>query len=367
MNLKKVIVLGLLAFLSAATTIGLYLLSKDLIQAEGTFIRSFPPHPVEFEKQLNIHYNSYYFAGYDKGILYLGNYTAPLVVTAIDSSLSFSQEYRILPESSNFTFKSLQLRVNPPNFYLSDGTVPCIYGGKINNWKAKLLMNDLTYFTLIEPIDSTRFAFRSNKSSTGENILGTFDLRKEGELKLAENLLQKQSDGDGIFDTDGTLLYSKVTSKIIYVYHYRNQFVVANKQTELVYRGHTIDTTTKARIKVAHIEKGNQLKMSAPPLTVNAHAAICEHLLFIHSTLRGKYDNMKHSSNASTIDVYNLTSGDYVMSFYIPKLKEASLRNFIVTPTQIFVLIENQLMSYTISNTLQKELLKAKRNTALNQ
>ncbi|TRW23622.1 hypothetical protein FMM05_13250 [Flavobacterium zepuense] len=367
MTIKRVIVLGLLAFFSATTTIGLYLLSKDLIQTEGTFIRSFPPHPAEFDKQLDIHYNSYYFAGYDKGILYLGNYTAPLVVTAIDTSLIYSQEYRIQPESSNFTFKSLQLRVNPPYFYLSDGTVPCIYGGKINNWKAGLLMSDLAYFTLLEPVDSTRFVLRSNKSNTGENILGTFDLRKEDKLKLAENLLEKQSDGDGIFDTDGTLLYSKATSKIIYVYHYRNQFVVADKQAKLLYRGHTIDTTTKAQIKVAHIEKGNQLKMYAPPLTVNAHTAICEDLLFIHSTLRGKYDNIKHWSNASTIDVYNVTSGDYVMSFYIPKLKDASLRNFIVTPTQIFVLIENQLMSYTISNTLQKELLKAKRNTALNQ
>lgn len=354
--------LFLLMFFGAVITISMHLLSKDIMQTKGTFVRSFPPHPAEFTDQLELEYNSYYFAGYKDGIIYLGNYTTPLDVILVDSSLSVITKKRISPEESNFSFRSIQLRVAPPNFYLLDGTVPCVYGGSIKDWKAKLLLKDEPYFTLAEPLDSISFAFRSNKGETGENVLGVFKMTTPPQVKLSENLLQKQSKDDGIFDTDGLLLYSSGFSSIIYIYQYRNQFIVANKNGELNYNGNTIDTVSKAQIKVAKLSKGNQIKMSAPPLTVNAHAAAYNNLLFVNSTLRGKYDNEKIWKNSSTIDVYDLKDGSYIMSFYIPQMNNNKLRSFIVTATNIYVLIDTQLVSYKITNNLKNEMLKFKDN-----
>jgi hypothetical protein len=105
--------------------------SEAVMQKQNPFLRSFPPHVVEYVKQIDLKFNSYYFAGYDNGILYLGNYTAPLHVIAIDSTFKNKEEIRITSEKSNFQFRSVQLRVAAPNFYLMDGTVPCVYSGKI--------------------------------------------------------------------------------------------------------------------------------------------------------------------------------------------------------------------------------------------
>ncbi len=154
----------------------LYVSSERIMQKENPFIRSFPPHIVEYEKQIDLKYNSYYFAGTDEGTVYLGNNTAPLHALAIDTSFNHKIEIKILPEKSDFKFRAVQLRVLPPDFYLLDGSVPCIYSGEIYDWKARLKLEGFPYFTSAEPIGSNSFVFRSNSIESGENILGTLKL-----------------------------------------------------------------------------------------------------------------------------------------------------------------------------------------------
>jgi hypothetical protein len=334
----------------------LYYASEAVMQKQNPFLRSFPPHVTEYVKQTDLKFNSYYFAGYDNGVLYLGNYTAPLHAIAIDSTFKNKQEINIIPQKSNFQFRSVQLRVAAPNFYLMDGTVPCIYSGSITDWKAKLRLKRNPYFTFAEPIDSITFAFRGNRSDSGANILGTFKLTTPPLVSLSPKLLQKQAGGDGIFDTDGTLLYSKGLSSIVYVYRYRNQFVVADKSANLVYRGNTIDTVSRAQIKVAQLE--GERKMSAPPLSVNTASAVCNTLLFVNSTLRGKFDNLKAWQSASTIDVYNLKKNVYLFSFYIAGIDGDKLKSLLVTPTHLYALIDTQLVSYAFKGNLKKEIMQ---------
>lgn len=349
-------------YLSITTLVGivallvLYHISESVMQKQNPFQRSFPPHLAEYVKQADLKFNSYYFAGYNNGVLYLGNYTAPLHVIAIDSAFKNKQEINIIPEKSNFKFHSVQLRVAAPNFYLMDGTVPCVYSGKITDWKARLRLKVSPYFTFAEPMDSITFAFRANSSGSGANILGTFKLRTPPLESLSPNLLQKQTGGDGIFDTDGTLLYSKGLSRIVYIYRYRNQFVVADKSANLVYRGNTIDTVSQAQIKVAQLE--GERKMSAPPLSVNTASAVCNTLLFVNSTLRGKYDNLKAWQSASTIDVYDLKKNVYLFSFYIAGIDGKKLKSLLVTPTHLYALIDTQLVSYAIKGNLKKEMMQ---------
>jgi hypothetical protein len=349
-------------YLLITTVVGVSILlvfyhtSEAVMQKQNPFLRSFPPHVAEYVKQTDLKFNSYYFAGYDNGVLYLGNYTTPLNAIAIDSTFKNKQKINIFPEKSNFQFRSVQLRVAPPNFYLMDGTVPCIYSGSIADWKARLRLKESPYFTFAEPMDSITFVFRANSSGSGANILGTFKLGALSSVTLSPNLLQQQAGGDGIFDTDGTLLYSKGLSSIVYVYRYRNQFVVADKSANLVYRGNTIDTVSRAQIKVAQL-KGER-KMSAPPLSVNAASAVCNTLLFVNSTLRGKYDNLKAWQSASTIDVYDLKKNVYLFSFYIAGIDGKKLKSLLVTPTHLYALIDTQLVSYAIKGNLKKKIMQ---------
>ncbi|HLV24410.1 MAG TPA: hypothetical protein VKY36_06510 [Moheibacter sp.] len=355
MKLKSFTFLIILTSLLATGLVWiLYVSSERIMQKENPFIRSFPPHIVEYENQIDLKYNSYYFAGSDEGTFYLGNNTAPLHALEIDTSLNHKVEIKILPEKSYFKFRSVQLRVLPPDFYLLDGSVPCVYSGKISDWKARLKLEGSPYFTSAEPISSNSFVFRSNSIESGENILGTLKLGNSSEFKLSGELLQKQSGGDGIFDTDGTLLYNNESLKIIYLYRYRNQFIVADKEMNLVYRGNTIDTVSRARIKVT--ELNNERTMSAPPLSVNISAATYHNLLFVNSSLRGKHDNKKAWEMSSTIDVYDLEKRIYLFSFYIVGLNGKKMTRMLITSQKIYVIIDNQLMMYKPKGVLKKAL-----------
>lgn len=358
---RRIPVVLITGFAGIIGTISLHLLSEDLLQRTNTFIRAFPPHVADPYRQIDLGYNSYYFAGYDKGNIYLGNYTDPLGGLIIDTTLSKKESFRISPEKSDFHFRSIQLRISPPNFYVMDGSVPCIYGGKIGDWRAYLLLSEEPFFTIAEPMDSLSFVVRSNAPKTLENILGTIQLGTPNTFKLTSDLLQKQAKDDGVFDTDGTLLYSSGFSSMIYTYQYRNEIIVADPKGNLRYRFNTIDTFSRAQIKIAQIDEGKVKTMAAPPLAINLHTAVCDNFLFVNSAVRGKFDDRKSWERASTIDVYDLSSRSYILSFYIPAFDGGKMKNFIVTRTHIFALIGNYLLSFKISNNLKTEMQERKK------
>jgi len=217
---------------------------------------------------------------------------------------------------------------------------------------------DQPYFSKAIPMDSLNFVFRGLSSATRENVLGLFNIQSPSKLKLAYGLLQKQSKNDGIFDTDGHLTYSKELAKIIYVYAYKNQYIVADNSGKLNYRGKTIDTVNTPQIKIAHLKNGTQKTMAVPPLLVNGFAVAYKHLLFVDSHLRGQYEPEKVSKRVSTFDVYDLTKKSYLMSFYLPGIQRHKLHSFYITDHHIFIIINRQLLVYQINKNLKKELEK---------
>ncbi|HUH34294.1 MAG TPA: MauE/DoxX family redox-associated membrane protein [Moheibacter sp.] len=345
----------LLATLSSAVVMVLFFSSEHIIKKENPFIRSFPPHIIEFEKQIELKNNSYYFAGLTDSVIFLGNYLSPLNALELHNSFHKLKEIRLEPEESNFKFRAVQLRVFTPNFFLFDGSVPCFYVGEIENKRAKLKVEDEPYFTIAEPIDENTIVFRSNKSETGENVLGSLDLKSPKGFKLFENLLIAQNENDGIFDTDGFLLVDNHSRNFVYTYRYRNQFSVVNHNGRLIYQGNTIDTVSIAKIKIVRTSKG--LEMKTTPTAVNLNGAVFKNHLFIHSALRGKYDDKKTWGMSATIDVYDVKKGIYLFSFYLTGLNEKKLSQFVVSEGNLYALFGSQIMKYRISGLLKESLL----------
>lgn len=355
MKIKRFFLLiGLTSILSIGIVWLLYVSSERIMQQENPFIRRFIPQLVDFETKIDLPSNSYYIAGFGDSVLYMGNLLAPLYAMEIDASLRTIKEIKLAPEESSFNFRSVQFRVVPPNFFLFDGTVPCFYIGNINDWSAELKVDGDPYFTLAEPLDPYNFVFRSNKSITGENILGILNFACPEDYNLLENLLIKQNENDGIFDTDGFLLVDKETSTIVYTYRYRNQFLILNSNGEVVSQGNTIDTVSVAKIKIERTSKG--LEMSAPPTSVNLTGAVFKNHLFISSALRGKYDDKKSWDKSATIDVYDTKNRIYLFSFYLTGLKDKKLKQFFVTEDKIYALFGSQIMAYKISGELKNRL-----------
>lgn len=327
----------------------LFIVSEDIIHHRNNFVRRFPGNAVKFN-DIDLKFSSYYFAGASAGKIYLGNHTAPLLVTELDTALLKRKEFKIHPNRTNFLFQSVQVRILPPNFYLIDGTVPVIYKGNINNWEAQVKWNGSTTFSHYQLMDSLTLAFRSNSNINGESILGSLHFGNPPKTSLNSKLLQKQI--DGIFDVDGTMHYDKDIQKLVYIYLYRNEFIVADKALDLDHRGKTIDTISKAQIKVATVASRQEMKFSAPPVIVNKSTAVCKNLLFVNSALLGKYEPAEMWKDASVIDIYDLNTNSYQGSFYIYHIKNKKLENFFILGNDFYGFIGPYLVHYKLSKKL---------------
>jgi uncharacterized membrane protein YphA (DoxX/SURF4 family) len=345
---KTVINLVIIAIIGSAVVVILYLNSEQTMQRENPFIRRFIQGAANQTTEAELFNNSKYYAGTDGKYIYFGDSKAPLHIIAYDTILKTKRNYKIQLERENFPFASVQVRIAKPYFYLMDGTVPVIYKGNISDWKAKLLMYDNNYyFSKAEIIAPDKIAFRAQHVKTLYNILGTFTFKDSLQVHYAPQLLQKQI--DGFFDTDGIMQFDSKSQKFIYTYYYRNQFIIANKNLSLVRRGNTIDTTTIAKLKVAHVKETRQRKIASLPATVNQLMAVSNNLLFVNSKLIGRYEPKEMWKQASIVDVYNIETNTYLSSIYIYDINKIKLKEMFVIDNYLYAIIGHRLHKYQLS------------------
>jgi uncharacterized membrane protein YphA (DoxX/SURF4 family) len=340
-----------LAAAGIITVTALYIFSEDMVHSRNNFIRTFRGNPVMKTASLNLTSKSYYFAGESNGKVYLGNFNATSSVTILDSTLIDKKLKYITLADTTARFRNVRLRVTDTSFYLLDGLGPSIYTGRISNWIAYKKMQGIQLYSLAVPVDSNSVIFRAPTVAYG-NLLGKFDFKDQPNVKYQNKILERQI--DGVFDTDGTMNYSPETQKFVYTYFYRNQYIVTDNNLSLITRGNTIDTTTKAKIKIAYLVNTKVKKFAAPPQSVNIQTAVKRNLLFVHSGLRGKYDTAAMWKDASVIDVYDYTNKNYIMSFYVYKVNGKPMNSFIVTDKYLFALFNNQIVSYKLGKPLKR-------------
>ena len=328
----------------------LFLLSENIIHYHNNFTRRYPQHAADERYKIDLKYNSYYFAGSGADKIYLGNRTAPFLITEFDIKTKASKTYKVTLKNTNLKFRAPRIKIFGEDFFVFEGAAPYVYKGKISNWKATLRISSGAQFSAAESIDSLQMVVRRRSPATGENILGLLNLNDSLNIKQNRQLLQKQI--DGFFDTDGTLNYNEELSKIVYVYYYRNQYIVADKNLKLQYRGNTIDTISTAQLEIAKIEKTGERKLSKPGLLVNKNSAVYGNYLYVQSMLPGKYDPETMWKRASTIDVYDLTNKTYQSSFYVYNINEKQTRSFIIKDNFFYALISDKLVCYELRDNL---------------
>jgi uncharacterized membrane protein YphA (DoxX/SURF4 family) len=336
-------------FFSIGVVSLLFVLSETIIHQRNPFVRRFPVHLQKEVSQFDLHYNSYYFAGIANGKIYLGNTTAPLHVLVVDTSFAAAERKQIKLDQIQLPFHSVQVKITPPHLYVGDGTVPCLYKGSTKDWKAQLQKGKIMHFSLLEPIDSVTLAFRGSNPKTGENSIGLFKLGTLTTTTTNPDLLQKQL--DGIFDTDGMLLFNQQRKWLHYIYYYRNQFVTADTKLVLKHTGNTIDTVTKPQLKIAHLQSGES-KLSAPALLINRMTTVYKNVLFVNSDRIGKYEDDSMLKHATIVDVYNLNTGNYLLSFYLYHINKQKMRSFKVVGNTIYTLTGNYLSRSELSEEI---------------
>src|SRR5690606_21069812 len=312
----------------------------------NAFQRKYSPHGLEELGNIPLESNSFYIAGIDDSMIYLGNYYAPLYLKAIDIHSKTSKDIKIEIENYELPYKRVRIEVNPPYFFVGDGTIPILFRGKISDWQAKTFSHSDAHFYQFAAIDSTSIVLSTTSSKTKMNVLGTLQNDQDKTtFNLNSKILKKQS--SGTFDTDGILLWNNQHQYMLYVYYYRNQFEITNKQLQFQYTGKTIDTIKQAQINVDYYQKDAQYKIGKA-IIVNRHASTYGNLLYINSDHLGKYEDGEILKSASIIDQYQFTNNTYVQSFYFYHQPYKKIDDFKVFRDYNFSLVDDLRWIYQI-------------------
>lgn len=344
----------LLSVLIGATgfVVLLFVLSESGMRKENPFIRRFIPMSAEISTAYKLDGYGYYFAGAYGNKIYLANHSTPLYITEIDTSLNKAVKHKIRLAKYDFPFRSAEIRVSYPYFFFYDGMVPVIFRGRVSDFSAEVVMDKKIFFTDAAVIDSTTLAIRGQKPPLGEHIAGLLGTGSGGRAELFPDFLVKQQ--DGIFDTDGQFAYDPGAGKVIYIYYYRNEFIAADSSMQLSFRGKTIDTVSKADLKIMTMEGSGDTRLAAPALMVNRKIAAEGGVLFVQSLLRGRHEPKKIWQKAGAIDLYDLGQGHYLSSFYVYHSGRHPLKEFTVTRTALYGILGNSIEKYNFGKPIKK-------------
>ena len=367
MNSRRYKIYILLAsfILSSTILILLFMASERRMHRENPFIRRYVPGAATKTAETSLQNPYYYIAGEANGKIYLANHKSPLYITEVDTTLTFKRQLKITLDRYDFPFHSAAVRIHTPYFFLYDGMVPVIYRGLLKDFNATIVHQGKEFFTGAVVIDTSRIAVRAQKQGTGENIMALLNFSKDQTLKKRPLVLQKQM--DGFFDTSGTMNYSPEMDKMVYVYYFRNQYIVTDSNLQVDQRGKTIDTTSWAQLKIVKLSSSGDTKLAAPAVTINQNSTISGNLLFIHSGLFGQYEIPEVWDTASIVDVYDYTRQAYLLSFYVYDMpKGIKMKRFYANDRALYTIVGNNLQKYSFGKPIkEKYSQKAIKTTGL--
>src|SRR5690606_34281205 len=220
---KKISYIVLTIVISSLVVIGLFVSSEHIMKRENPFVRRFMPHPITEVKGIELPYNSYYIAGYSKGKLYLGNFTAPLhgLIINYPQLLTDTLELK-MDDIHTYDFSAIKWHILNDTVLLNDYTLGAFYRG---NQKDRLHREQTRYvpeYSLAVPMSQTRYALRTFNSKKNNVQLSIFDITKDSVWSTDGNLDEDHQPKD-LFSNDGMLLYNSELEKILYVFYYKNK------------------------------------------------------------------------------------------------------------------------------------------------
>ncbi|NRF37586.1 hypothetical protein [Pedobacter foliorum] len=327
---------------SVALVIILFLISSYKTNHFG-FIRILPSHLIDGVNSKDLKHNSWYLSGIHNHELFLANSLVIKKVLKIDTNLVDTVGLTVTGLEKSRLFQGSIFTTDNEVIWIMDGLKPSILKGGLPHLRFEKFFKT-SFFTGSIPLTENSIALRYINEK-GVSVLAK-EFLNTNVLKTTD-LLEKQI--DGIFCTDGEIVKVQGSSKMIYVYYYRNQFLCTDSNLNLLYKGKTIDTISRAQIKVAKIASTGETTMAAPPLHVNKRACANEKYLFVQSSLRANNETEYMIKDVSMIDVYAVADGKYQFSFYLPDFRGFKVRDFKVYGQSLYALYDHYLYKYQLN------------------
>ncbi len=342
---KTLLLLVTLAIIGIGIVALLFAFSEKKNYRNNAFERRYISDAIIYKEDYDFGTNNYYIAGFRDNTIYLGNYQAPLYLKTLTISLDSLKDFPVHISDLDLPYRRARILVEPPYFYLGDGTVPVIFRGGILDWSATIFSYGEANFKEFEISDSTHIGLTTISHVTSTTTLGLLEKSAlKDSLIYNDEIITKQI--DGIFDTDGELLWNTQHKKWIYIYYYRNAYEVTHPNLQFDFTGKTIDTISKAVLDIAHHSHKDQYKKGGKSIVVNRHAATYGDYLFVNSERLGR--NESPLDSAAILDVYDIIDKKYKFSFYLNHQPNNKLTDFRIDGDNLIALVNGRLWIYKL-------------------
>jgi len=350
-KIKIFIILLLIAILCTVTMVFLHRRSENILQKDNGFQRRFLQHALWKEADFDLKLNSYYIAGLKGDTLFLGNYTAPFLLTKVTGSSGLLQQPVHL-ERTDLKFRSPVLEVSDSATYFYDGTVPVIFSAKKGAKILKEQNTGKTYFRKIRNIDPDHFVIAAFHRRRQLQVLGIIARGSKDSVKWNPALLK--TTGEGFFEPDGQVNYDASTGKVVYTYYYKNEFIVTDKYLRYAKLYHTIDTVRTPRLGLS-VQRDGSRKLNNP-LVVNKRSYAYKGVLFMESDRRGMLEKHR-GKEAVIIDLYSILEQKYLGSISIPNQSEKQQIQFAVYHDSLYIIIDRKLTKYRLTRMITQHFI----------
>lgn len=327
--------------------------SEEMLHQENAFIRRFPQHPISENARLSLGLNSYYFAGVNGDTIYLGNTTSPFVLTKITDFKNI-RDFNLKSSSNSYHFQAPTIHVSDNKIYLTDGTIPVVYQGLVGNQNLNPILQPKQKFNKIAFVNDGGYILSSHNRSFDIQTLGKISKESPHKITWKPDLLKKNQ--DGYFEPDGMLLYDKSLNRVVYVYYYKNQFIVTDSHLNLKGTFRTIDSLSVPKIDVVKMSDGSK-KIGNKAIIVNKKTLVHKGVLFIESDRVGKYEYKDQWKRAVTMDMYSITNQKYLGSFYVPKPKGQKRMQYAIDDQNLYIIIENEIIRYRFAQNITSHFI----------
>jgi len=328
----------------------LYVTMGRTNRTKNGFNRRLPVAKLTPLQEVPLPYQDFYIAGVTSDKVYMGTIRSALRLFVCDSGLHNIRPLRLhFPDSVKFTIQSARFAVDSPHVYLSDGITPRFFRGDLQHLEMDTFLSRSSYFTATTNISPASFAVRAVNANSRSNMLLKVQADSPYVIRPPE-VLQKQV--DGIFCTDGLFRFDKSSNRIVYMYYYRNQYLVLDSNLNVLRTVNTIDTNSIAKISVASTSADGNVMLSSPPAFVNNTYCLSGDHIFICSALLGDNESPKVVDNGNIVDIYSLKDGNYIRTLYIPKPHNEGLREMCIINNKLLAIYSREYVVYNLPQDL---------------
>ncbi|WP_276484252.1 hypothetical protein [Paraflavitalea pollutisoli] len=276
-------------------------------------------------------------------------YPNKVLVTDFDFKNHVEKTLNVPSDDTTASMFTLLLKDN--GLTIAASNTPALFAADEGSASTRMYHFPQRSFTRVVMIAPDSYVFRGRDTAVKTKDQTFFKGSPAAGITGREDNVSKKV-GDYGMSTDGILDYDKTSNLIVYVPFYGNQFICLDTNLHKKYEVTTVNDKSKEinSIGVTDAQGQKMVTNVGPKRLLNTYSNVHDGTLYIKSDARSQLQPAATFANNSTIDMYDIASGRYKGSFYIPDHQGEKPFSFRVTDQSVIALYKSSAVNWHINN-----------------